>query len=286
MKTPPAATAVTGGVITSRNSRDRTPPFFSARREAGLSARPAPRRRAPRARGATLRARLARAAAPTAPTGMLVSRDVGLIAALGKPRARLALDSTALAPFTMRPGGVQRHASAVAELTRLLLPGRRFDVHSVTDQASAHTLTRANPQMWTEYRYLGNRRRPTWQHWVSSRATVVSRTSEFSRFRGGPHAAGLGQYPRFGLEDRAGSPLGGSADLRLSCSGRRLVGCRVWQWADHRGRRTRHRHRPGPRRCPGRAVPAARPEGHCQGLPVPQRRVPGPHQRQGSDCGR
>jgi hypothetical protein len=53
----------------------------------------------------------------------LASRDVGLIAMLGKPRVRLALDSTALAPLTMRSGGVQRHASAAAGLTRLLLPG-------------------------------------------------------------------------------------------------------------------------------------------------------------------
>src|SRR5882724_5730008 len=133
MNTPPAATAVTVGMITSRNSRDRTRQFFSARREAGLGAAPAPGCWPPCAGGTTSDAGLPGAAAPSAPANKLAARDVGLIAALGKPRVRLALDSTALAPLTMRRGGVQRHASAAAELTRLLLPGRRFGVHSVTD---------------------------------------------------------------------------------------------------------------------------------------------------------
>src|SRR5436309_7260920 len=120
MKTPPAATAVTVGMITSRNSRDRTRQFFSARREAGPAADPAPGGWPPGAGGTTSEAGLPGAAAPSGTTDKLASRDVGLIAMLGKPRVRLALDSTALAPLTMRPGGVQRHASAAAGLTRLL----------------------------------------------------------------------------------------------------------------------------------------------------------------------
>src|SRR6266571_2515362 len=131
MKIPPAATAVTVGMITSRNSRDRTRQFFSARREAGRGADSAPGCWRPSRTGEDpLGAELSGAAAPA--TGGLASCVTCLIAGRGIPRIFLALDSAVLGPLTMRPTGVQRHAGAATEPTRDAPPGRRFCVHSVT----------------------------------------------------------------------------------------------------------------------------------------------------------
>src|SRR5450755_1514144 len=108
MKIPPAATAVTVGMITSRSSRDRTRQFFSAR-----CADPA--------RGSWLLARSGRsapgmglsgAAVPPAAAGGLSSRGARLTAARWLPRAFLVPDGPSLAPLSMRPAGVQRHANA------------------------------------------------------------------------------------------------------------------------------------------------------------------------------
>src|SRR5690348_18500743 len=108
MKIAPAATAVTVGMTTSRNSRDRTFQFFRARREAGRRVSPASSDWLPPG------GRDAPGAEPPGAAAGPPSRDPPLIAELGILRIFLDRDRTALARLTMRSTGVQRHQCAAA----------------------------------------------------------------------------------------------------------------------------------------------------------------------------
>src|SRR5580698_5929606 len=101
MKIPPAATAVTVGMITSRTSRDRTRQFFSARRAercAGWAPGCWP---PPSADANTSGAEVFPGAVSFGAVDRLTAPDVDLTAARGLPPVFLALDSTAPAPLTM-----------------------------------------------------------------------------------------------------------------------------------------------------------------------------------------
>src|SRR5512146_2002953 len=120
MKIPPAATAVTVGITTSRNSRDRTRQFFSARREARPGAA-APGGRPPSWTGASPPG--TEPSSATAPVAAGATPFVTwLNAGSWTPRIFLALDKAVPVPLTMTPTGVQRHRVPRRNRHEMLLP--------------------------------------------------------------------------------------------------------------------------------------------------------------------
>src|SRR5215469_12431081 len=116
MRIPPSTTAAMVGMMTSKNRRDRTRQFFSARRDEAREAVPPPSRCCPpgdwpnTSGGDPFRAAPDSTAAPG-----WVSAGSRSVAAEGMRRFFLVLDSTALAPLTMERAGVERHAGAATE---------------------------------------------------------------------------------------------------------------------------------------------------------------------------
>src|SRR5580704_16419362 len=105
-------------MITSRNRRDRTRQFFSARRELARALGAAPSRCwSPAAGLKTSGGEPFWAATGSSAAAEWPLAECRSTAAEGMRRLFLVLDSTALAPLTMGPVGVQRHAGAAGEPT-------------------------------------------------------------------------------------------------------------------------------------------------------------------------